>query len=185
MALYSTSLAKQAISRRINPTARLRAWISISYSIPHYTKFVQGNAEKLPFSDGEFRCVVLAEALNYVADPVKVLIEAKRVSAESIIFVVSLEAMWDPKNMPFQTLEKAAQAHGITIEEQELQDSQGKLSALPRKNWPIFILRDFTHGILFSNYLMTVGFVITANSCSIMDLCSRWAWLIGVCNKNA
>ena len=94
---------------------------------------MQGNAEKLPFSDGEFRCVVLAEALNYVADPVKVLIEAKRVSAESIIFVVSNENAWDPKNMPFQTLEKAAQAHGITIEEQELQDSQGKLSGPSEK----------------------------------------------------
>ena len=98
------------------------------YAIPHYTKFVQGNAEKLSFDDKSFRCVVLAEALNYVADPVKVLMEAKRVSAESIIFTVSFEALWDPKNMPFQTKEMAAQAHNLSLEDQEKADTAGKLS---------------------------------------------------------
>ncbi len=98
------------------------------YNIPHYKKFVQGNAEKTPFKDGEFRCVVLAEALNFVADPVKVINEAKRVTSETILFVVSNDSAWDTKNNPGQSLENAAKVHNISTDEQEKNDTSGKLS---------------------------------------------------------
>ena len=80
---------------------------------PPYEKFVQGDAANLPFKDGEFDCAVLAEILEHVADPVKVLKEARRV-AKCVIISVPYEHNWPPELKPFHGLEGADDAAATT-----------------------------------------------------------------------
>lgn len=133
--VYGTILdigCKAGYVQRDNPERVLVGIDLDEYKNPNYTKIVQGNAEKLPFKDGEFRCVVLAETLNHVADPKKVLEEAKRVASESIIFVVSFEELWQEKNFPKKTKDDIAQSKGVTVEQLEKDDTRGKISG-PRE----------------------------------------------------
>ncbi len=63
-------------------------------------KFVQSDALKLPFQDGEFDVAVLTEMLEHVDDPVAVLKEAQRVGRR-IVLSVPNEFEWDKVLAPF------------------------------------------------------------------------------------
>lgn len=64
-------------------------------------KFVQADAQRLPFSAKQFGVAVLSELLEHVAAPVQVLKEAARV-AERVLVTVPNEYDWDAKLNPFQ-----------------------------------------------------------------------------------
>ena len=63
-------------------------------------KFVQANAENLPFSDKQFDVAVATELLEHMGDPVAVLKEIKRVARRTIITVPN-EYDWAPEYQPF------------------------------------------------------------------------------------
>ena len=57
-------------------------------------RFIQGDAEALPFKDDSFDTVTLSEILEHPVDPSKVLCEAKRVGRTRIIVTVPDEVSW-------------------------------------------------------------------------------------------
>jgi len=63
--------------------------------------FVLGDAHALPFGDRSFRTVILAELLEHVEDPRRVLGEAKRVGSK-ILVTVPWEARWARFYSPFR-----------------------------------------------------------------------------------
>lgn len=83
------------------------------YDIPN---FVRANAEKLPFKNQEFDTAVLAEILEHVDNPVKVIREALRVSRRVIITVPN-DALWDKDRYPFEDIDKTIARTGKTREE--------------------------------------------------------------------
>ena len=59
-------------------------------------KFVQANAESLPFEDKQFEVAVATQLLAYPENPVAVLKEIKRIAKQAIITVRN-EKDWDPR----------------------------------------------------------------------------------------
>jgi len=56
--------------------------------------FIKGDAHDLPFDSSEFNTVVLAEVLEHVDNPVKVLMEANRVAGNKVLITVPDELRW-------------------------------------------------------------------------------------------
>lgn len=83
------------------------------YDIPN---FVRADAHDLPFENDSFNTSVLAEILEHVKDPVKVISEALRVSKRLIITVPNDE-LWDEGLHPFDTIEKAEERTGMSRED--------------------------------------------------------------------
>ncbi|MBP9759082.1 methyltransferase domain-containing protein [Candidatus Dojkabacteria bacterium] len=75
------------IFKKINPNKYIGldvvktsiAWAKKHWSKNKHMKFVVGDAHKLSYRDGQFDAVFCLEALEHVADPIKVLKEFKRV----------------------------------------------------------------------------------------------------------
>jgi len=67
--------------------------------------FVRADAAELPFKDKEYDVAVLAEILEHVKDPIKVLKEAKRV-AKRVVLTVPDEYKWHESVKPFHPIEK-------------------------------------------------------------------------------
>jgi 2-polyprenyl-3-methyl-5-hydroxy-6-metoxy-1,4-benzoquinol methylase len=63
--------------------------------------FKKINAEKLPFADKEFHLAVLAEILEHVPNPAKILKEAQRV-ANRVLISTPNEYAWSPQLQPFE-----------------------------------------------------------------------------------
>lgn len=77
-----------------------------TYSFPR-GKFVQGNAENLPFLSNNFETVVLAEVLEHVRDVGKTLREAYRVTRYQILYTTPNEYRWGKDKYPFRKEEEA------------------------------------------------------------------------------
>jgi len=73
-----------------------------SYDIEN---FVKADAHSLPFKDNEFDTAILAEILEHVDNPVRVLKEAKRVTKNRIIITVPNEYEWTSECKPFKNPE--------------------------------------------------------------------------------
>lgn len=75
--------------------------------------FVRASADDLPFEDNSYDVAVLAEILEHVPDPVKVLKEAKRV-AKRLLITVPFEYIW-PENLdPLMSIEDKEKKEGKT-----------------------------------------------------------------------
>jgi len=61
--------------------------------------FVNGDAQRLPFSEGSFDLVLLLEVLEHVGDPERVLEEVHRVSGKYLLVSVPNEPWWRVGNM--------------------------------------------------------------------------------------
>src|SRR5947208_3584978 len=93
------------------------------WKVPHYGGgFQQGDAANLPFPDQSFDCAVLAEILEHVPDPVKVLKEARRV-AKVVVFTVPYEYNWAPEHNPLMKLDERLAKDGITHAEMAQRDT--------------------------------------------------------------
>lgn len=69
--------------------------------------FVRGDAAHLPFKDESFDTVVLSDILEHVPyDPIRLLLEAKRVTRYKILVTVPDEYAWDKSLNPFKTVEE-------------------------------------------------------------------------------
>jgi len=79
-------------------------YFDIENKIPssYNLNFVQGNAENLPFEDGEFDTVIIGEVLEHVDSPVQVLKECKRVG-KNIYITTPNEWEWTEIKRPFTT----------------------------------------------------------------------------------
>lgn len=68
---------------------------------------VRGDAHRTPFKDNSFDTVVIADVLEHVIDPIKVLSEADRISKKQIIITLPNEYEWhkslDPFHSPIMT----------------------------------------------------------------------------------
>jgi 2-polyprenyl-3-methyl-5-hydroxy-6-metoxy-1,4-benzoquinol methylase len=62
-------------------------------------QFRTGNAERLPFADGEFDFAAAAEVLEHVPDPDLVLGEMARVSSRHLLVSVPREPLWRALNV--------------------------------------------------------------------------------------
>lgn len=71
------------------------------YDIPN---FVRASADNLPFEDNSFDVAVLAEVVEHVPNPIKVLKEAMRV-AKRVIITIPNEYEWNKDNKPFFKVE--------------------------------------------------------------------------------
>ena len=60
---------------------------------------VNGDAQRLPFSEGSFDLVLLLEVLEHVGDPERVLEEVHRVSGKYLLISVPNEPWWRVGNM--------------------------------------------------------------------------------------
>lgn len=85
-----------------------------AYPIP---KFVQADAELLPFNDNVFDMVTLLEVLEHVSNPIAVLKEAARVSKERILITVPEEHLWREEYLPMMEVEERLKVEGMTLEE--------------------------------------------------------------------
>jgi ubiquinone/menaquinone biosynthesis C-methylase UbiE len=74
-------------------------------------KTVQGIGEKLPFDDGSFGCVLIIVTICFVENPLKVLIETKRVLKKDGHIVIGLVPADSPWGAFYQ--EKKTQGHPI------------------------------------------------------------------------
>ncbi len=80
------------------------------YDLPNFT---QCDAHNLPYEDKSFSTAVLAEVLEHVKDPVRVLNEAKRVARDRVVITVPIESMWGPVVKPFSNVEESViKEHG-------------------------------------------------------------------------
>lgn len=78
------------------------------YDIPN---FVRADAHKLPFKNNSFDTAVLAEILEHVNNPIKVIKEAYRVS-DRLIITVPNDSKWDSGRRPYDTIEKLEERTG-------------------------------------------------------------------------
>jgi ubiquinone/menaquinone biosynthesis C-methylase UbiE len=62
-------------------------------------EYVVGDAQALPFADGEFDLVSLVEMLQLVEDPGQALAEAARVARRAVIVTVPREPLWRMLNV--------------------------------------------------------------------------------------
>ena len=62
-------------------------------------EYVVGDAQALPFADGEFDLVSLVEMLQLVEDPDRALAEAARVARRAVIVTVPHEPLWRVLNV--------------------------------------------------------------------------------------
>jgi len=76
--------------------------------------FVRGDALHLPFRDNSFRTVVVAELLEHVPDPLKVLMEALRVSNKLVLATVPNEYEWKKEYSPCISREERMRQDGFT-----------------------------------------------------------------------
>jgi len=75
---------------------------------------VRGDAHKMPFVDGAFDTIIFGDVLEHVANPVKALKEADRISKQRIIITVPNEFDWGNSLKPF---------HNPTMTEKQQIDS--------------------------------------------------------------
>jgi len=66
-----------------------------------YRPSIRGDSHELPFRDGSFPAVVVAEVLEHVSNPIRVLRECVRVASEKVILTVPYEFAWHPLHKPF------------------------------------------------------------------------------------
>ncbi|MCF6153118.1 MAG: SAM-dependent methyltransferase [Candidatus Kuenenia stuttgartiensis] len=71
-------------------------------------KTVQGIGENLPFDDGSFGCILIIVTLCFVEDPLKVLIEAKRVLKKDGTIIIGFV----PKDSPWGALYEKRKKQG-------------------------------------------------------------------------
>lgn len=64
-------------------------------------KFVQADAQSIPFENNQFECSILGDMLEHVVNPLKVIQEAARVSKKVFISVPN-EWEWTADKRPFQ-----------------------------------------------------------------------------------
>jgi len=57
-------------------------------------KFVRGDALNLPFKNNTFDTIVFGDVLEHVADPLKALQDAKRVTKNKIVITLPCESEW-------------------------------------------------------------------------------------------
>lgn len=78
--------------------------------------FVEGDALNLPFEDGKFRCVVMGEFLEHCpyGAALKALQEAKRVTSEGAIIILTFPLDSRPPEFQHKPEELRTFAHGIT-----------------------------------------------------------------------
>jgi SAM-dependent methyltransferase len=79
--------------------------------------FKQADAHFLPFKDGEFDVCILAEILEHVYDPVKVLSEARRVASKFVLISVPYEFNWSAERKPCSPLDEQLKERKITYEQ--------------------------------------------------------------------
>lgn len=88
--------------------------------------FVQGDAHNLPFEDGSYDTVVLAEILEHLRDPEQALREAVRVARQRVLVTVPNEDAWPSHLRPHMSYEERMalpDAKGLTREELYLRDN--------------------------------------------------------------
>ena len=80
--------------------------LDLDYDRVHFTRtemasnrFVNGDAQRLPYSEGAFDLVLLLEVLEHVGHPERVLEEASRVSSKYLLVSVPNEPWWRVGNM--------------------------------------------------------------------------------------
>lgn len=80
--------------------------LDLDYDRVHFAKmeidrnrFVNGDAQRLPFSEGAFDLVLLLEVLEHVGHPERVLEEVHRVSRKYLLVSVPNEPWWRIGNM--------------------------------------------------------------------------------------
>lgn len=75
----------------VDPVAEMLPWRGYSRAqVPDVeAEFHQGDAEDLPYGDGEFRGVLLRHVLEHLEDPIPALREALRVSSGMVVLVFS------------------------------------------------------------------------------------------------
>lgn len=83
------------------------------YEIPNFYRM---SADDLKFPDKTFDIALLAEILEHVEDPVKVLKEANRV-AKRVLMTIPDEYNWDKAYFPFQTLDESCKIKNKTVDE--------------------------------------------------------------------
>lgn len=86
--------------------------VYLDVNLYRYPYFVQGDAEHLPFRDGCFDTVTLAEILEHLPNPVNALREAKRVSRDRVLITVPNEYLWSSDKHPFIGLEERLKLEG-------------------------------------------------------------------------
>lgn len=79
--------------------------------------FTQADAHDLPFDENSFKTIVLAEILEHVRNPVKVLKEAKRVSSNRVLITCPDEYRWAPRAKPFTSIDERLRETNETLEE--------------------------------------------------------------------
>jgi len=88
------------------------------YDLPNFIRmnaeFIYDNRYLLP--DKSFDVAVVAELLEHVENPVKVLKGANRI-AKRIVLTVPDPANWDERLFPYETLEDAVKRRGMSPEE--------------------------------------------------------------------
>jgi SAM-dependent methyltransferase len=98
--------------------------------------FVRSNADDMPFPDRHFDTAVLAEILEHVPDPIKVLKEAKRVTRHKILLTIPNEHEWDARHKPLHTKEEEMETRGIGWDELVAEGTKGALAVTDEKKVP-------------------------------------------------
>lgn len=65
-----------------------------------YPKFVRGDALNLPFKDKTFDTIVFGDVLEHVSNPLRALLDAKRVTKNKIVVTLPCESEWDIGEKP-------------------------------------------------------------------------------------
>ena len=100
------------------PLAQNIMGVDLDLWTPEYgLGFKHADAHFLPFKDGEFDICVLAEILEHVYDPVKVLSEARRVASKFVLISVPYEFNWAADKKPCSPLEDQLKERNITYEQ--------------------------------------------------------------------
>jgi len=119
--------------------------------------FVCGDAHELPFKDKAFDVSVLAELLEHVPNPIRVLKEAKRVTRKKVIVTVPAETFWHPSYKPFQSLEDRMKELGVkTVKEYVA--FYTKESVRPHFDFPHIAHRRHYTGAMLEYHLLLAGF---------------------------
>jgi len=91
-----------------------------SYKFP----ILQSNAEKLPFKDNQFNCILLMDVLEHVANPKKILNEIYRISAKDSMFILNIPN--DNLINKCKKIIKKLNLHKYFVTEYHLEENNGK-----------------------------------------------------------